>query len=287
MNIYALVGPSGTGKSHQASLLAHRKGVEYIIDDGLLIKGNQVLAGRSAKRETTKMAATKRAIFSDPEHAKQVRDTLVTEKPESILILGISDRMIHQIANTLSIPQPDEIIHIEDIATPKEISQALETRVKQNRHVIPIPTFAIEKDFPGFLLENIRSFFLGKSKSATSLPRALEHTIVRPLYSSLGNYFLSEHVIEQIITHVSGQKKEITRVKKNGIISTANGLVINLEVSLFYGAADSIPTLLSDLQLEMKQTLERLTGFQVLRIDMNVRNLVVQKDTFRAKQEIR
>ena len=37
MEIYALVGPSGTGKSHHATELADELQINYIIDDGLLI----------------------------------------------------------------------------------------------------------------------------------------------------------------------------------------------------------------------------------------------------------
>jgi len=38
MKVIALVGGSGTGKSHKALLIAHKENIEYIIDDGLLIK---------------------------------------------------------------------------------------------------------------------------------------------------------------------------------------------------------------------------------------------------------
>ncbi len=37
MKVYAFVGPSGTGKSYRAQMVANQKGIEYIIDDGLLI----------------------------------------------------------------------------------------------------------------------------------------------------------------------------------------------------------------------------------------------------------
>ena len=39
---YAFVGPSGTGKSYRAQMVASEKGINYIIDDGLLIKDNQI-----------------------------------------------------------------------------------------------------------------------------------------------------------------------------------------------------------------------------------------------------
>ena len=46
MKIYAFVGPSGTGKSYRAQLVASTKHIHYIIDDGFFINENQVLAGK-------------------------------------------------------------------------------------------------------------------------------------------------------------------------------------------------------------------------------------------------
>ena len=65
MRVIALVGKTGTGKSYQCIELAREENIESIIDDGLLISGNKILAGKSAKHETTKMASVKRAIFAN------------------------------------------------------------------------------------------------------------------------------------------------------------------------------------------------------------------------------
>ena len=43
----ALIGKSGTGKSHKALSVAGQNDIEMIIDDGLLIYGNRVVAGTS------------------------------------------------------------------------------------------------------------------------------------------------------------------------------------------------------------------------------------------------
>ena len=45
IKVYAFVGPSGTGKSYRAQMVANENGIKYIIDDGLLIKDNEVIAG--------------------------------------------------------------------------------------------------------------------------------------------------------------------------------------------------------------------------------------------------
>ena len=69
MEVYALVGPSGTGKSHHATDLADELEISFIIDDGLLIHNGRKLAGISAKSESTMVAAVKRAIFLDQNQA--------------------------------------------------------------------------------------------------------------------------------------------------------------------------------------------------------------------------
>lgn len=63
MEVYALVGSSGTGKSFKALEFAYENDIEYIIDDGILIYKNKVLAGISAKQANTTIEAVKRAIF--------------------------------------------------------------------------------------------------------------------------------------------------------------------------------------------------------------------------------
>ena len=51
---YAFVGPSGTGKSYRAQMVASEKNIKFIIDDGLLIMDNKVIAGESAKNHQQK-----------------------------------------------------------------------------------------------------------------------------------------------------------------------------------------------------------------------------------------
>lgn len=276
MKVYALVGHSGTGKSHRAAMIAYREGLEYIIDDGLLIKGNQFLAGRSAKRENTRMGATKRAIFMDPDHAGDVKSKIKEVNVQSILIVGLSERMTKQISERLDIPYPQHIIRIEDIATQMEISKAREIRVKENRHVIPVPTFAIEKEFPGYYIDSIKSFFhghkLSKRPHLHHTGMHMEHSIVRPLYSQLGNYFLTEQVIEQIAVFVTEEEKNVIKAGKSSIYSTANGMILNLELVIRYGSYH-IPTLLLQVQKNVKEKLEYLTGFQIIQLNVTARRL--------------
>jgi hypothetical protein len=280
MDVYALIGPSGTGKSHHSLMIAYQEGIDYIIDDGLLIKGNQILAGRSAKRENTKMAATKRAIFLDGGHASQVKKKIQEENPKSILILGISERMIKKITTRLEIPYPVKIFDIRNIVSEKEIARAQEIRKKENRHAIPIPTFAIEKDFPGFFMDSIRALFKGKVQGPA--PRNLEHSIVRPIYSSLGNYYLHENAIEQIIAFIAEQRKGIARARAIKLHPTGNGMIVHLQVDIQYGAG-FFPRVLEEVQQEIKTGLEFLTGLQIVQVNITARRLIIPE---KKKQKI-
>ena len=69
IKVYAFVGPSGTGKSYRAQMVANENNIRYIIDDGLLIKDNEVIAGESAKKAPTKIETVKGALFLNAQKA--------------------------------------------------------------------------------------------------------------------------------------------------------------------------------------------------------------------------
>lgn len=50
VKVYALIGKAGTGKSFRAKLVAQKYRIELIIDDGLLIRDQKIICGKSAKR---------------------------------------------------------------------------------------------------------------------------------------------------------------------------------------------------------------------------------------------
>ena len=70
---YAFVGPSGTGKSYRAQMVANENDINYIIDDGLLIKNNAVVAGTSAKKAPTKIETVKHALFIDEKEKEEIK----------------------------------------------------------------------------------------------------------------------------------------------------------------------------------------------------------------------
>ena len=64
MKVYALVGRSGTGKSHHSMWVARENNIDYIIDDGLLVSDNKIIAGKSAKRGSRRRSLPFAAPYS-------------------------------------------------------------------------------------------------------------------------------------------------------------------------------------------------------------------------------
>lgn len=128
IKVYAFVGPSGTGKSYRAQMVAGENNINYIIDDGLLINENDVLAGVSAKKAPTRIETVKKAIFLDKQDRENMKQALEKYKPESILILGTSDDMVQKIATNLGMNKPEKTIYINEVATDTEMETAKRIR---------------------------------------------------------------------------------------------------------------------------------------------------------------
>ena len=132
IKVYSFVGPSGTGKSYRAQMVASERNIEFIIDDGLLINNNQVVAGESAKKAPTKIETVKHALFYKEEEKQEITKALKKYKPQSILILGTSDGMVDKIAANLGLPEISERVYITDVATEQEMQTARKIRAKMS-----------------------------------------------------------------------------------------------------------------------------------------------------------
>lgn len=209
IRVYAFVGPSGTGKSYRAQMVAGENNISYIIDDGLLVNENEVVAGESAKKAPTKIETVKHALFIDEKERKKMINAIRKYKPESILILGTSDSMVEKIAENLELPKIEKTVYIQDVATEAEMKTARNIRVTQGKHVIPVPTFEIKKEFSGYILDPLQIF---KSKGSGNKPYISEKSIIRPTFSYLGNFTISDTVFRQIVEYLAKKQDSISKV---------------------------------------------------------------------------
>lgn len=268
MKVYAFVGPSGTGKSYRAQMVAGEKDVHFIIDDGLLIYDNQVIAGNSAKKASTKIETVKKALFLNEEESDEIQTALKKYKAKSILILGTSDDMVKKIASNLKLPEISEIVYIADVATEQEMQTARKIRVTEGKHVIPVPTFEIKKDFSGYLLDPLQIF---KSKGNGEKPYISEKSIIRPTFSYLGNFTISDTVFRQIAEYLANKVPEVYRVLKTRVTSSEAGPIIYMEVEVVYGF--NVPEALKVFKRRAVKEIENLTSMNVAKIDVVAKSI--------------
>lgn len=271
MKVFALVGESGTGKSHKALLIAHQENIDYIIDDGLLIKKDKILAGLSAKKEANKIQAIRRAIFFDKEHAQSVREIIKQEKPKKILILGTSQEMIDKIIHTLELPPVSQVFNIEEISSEKEIQLAQASRSREGTHIIPLPGIEIQRRFPINIVDSLEIFYRKRYINR----RIGERTVVRPPFSYFGKLFISESAILDIIFYNIKDFEEIIRIGKTKININEDGILIQISLTLKYGK--NIPEIIKKIQQNLKRELDYITGINITKIDVLVEDLIIEK----------
>ncbi len=268
IKVYAFVGPSGTGKSYRAQMVAGENNINYIIDDGLLINENDVLAGVSAKKAPTRIETVKKAIFLDKQDRENMKQALEKYKPESILILGTSDDMVQKIATNLGMNKPEKTIYINEVATDTEMETAKRIRTTEGKHVIPVPTFEIKKDFSGYLLDPLQIF---KSKGRGTEPYIAEKSIIRPTFSYLGNFTISDAVFRQITEYISKKTKGIHKIYRTRVESSVSGTNIYIEVSVIYGY--NVVNVLREFKHNVKKEIERLTSMNVQEVSVLAKNI--------------
>jgi len=271
MEVFALIGLSGTGKSHRAVLVAHQCGADLILDDGLLIKDSKIVAGRSAKAASTRIGAVRTAIFSDPQHREEVRRELAQMKPRRLLVLGTSKAMIQRIVRALDLPLPTRYISIDEIATPEEIQQALRTRREQGKHVIPAPTLEVKRRFRGYFIWPLK--FLIKRRDTREPSVYVEKSVVRPTFSSLGRFFIAERVLVALASRAAREVDGVHRVLRTEVHHRPSGLRLRVEMVLQYRWA--LREVLREAQRRVKQVVEYATGLDVEAVDVVAKRLIL------------
>lgn len=269
MRVYTLVGKSGTGKSFHAMELCRKYDIVSIIDDGLFIYKNTVMAGSSAKKSETKIGAVKTALFINDEQTEAVKAQIRVCEPESILILGTSKGMVDKIIERLELPAlPDDSpnrIAIEDITTEAQRRKARQQRDQLGKHVIPAPAPQLKRNFAGYFLDQLR-FFKGKDQELGT-----DRTVVRPSYSYLGEYLISERAIDDIISYTVKSHPAASKA----VYISHNAMPEAYEIFVALKLRHGYPIWVSaaELQKNIKEAVETMTAFNVSKIDIEVRGI--------------
>lgn len=276
MKIYSFTGKSGTGKSYQAIRVAKGNNIPAIIDDGLLIYRNKIVAGASAKKCESRAKALRTALFNYEDQRQDVIKKINNLKLKKLLVLGTSDRMVDIITDALELPRAGKRLYIEDYTSLEERELAADRRNNHGEHVIPAPIGDLKRTFAGYFMNPqklLRTFALDDIHDEAA---NYEKTVVRPQYSYNGNYTISENVIGDIVRIVA--QKYNKKLKVIDYINNGKTASFVVEIDVKVRKAPDLVKCCQDFQADVKKNIEDMTAFSVKRVNINVKELILFRE---------
>lgn len=281
-----LLDHHGTGKSYRAQKIAYDNNIETIIDDGLLIKGSRVIEGVSAKTAKTKVQTVKAALFSTEKEQERIRNSIKKERIKSILILGTSDEMVKRIQENLRLPKIEKTIYIQDVSTKEEMEEAVRIRRTEGKHIVPVPTFEIKKDFSGILLDPFQILKRGKKKDKKKNKKenaGVERSVIRPAFSYFGKYTIKDKVFKDIIRLVCDRIQGITEISTIRIdkAQNSNDVEISMNMEIAYGY--NIEEMAEEMKKQSKKELEYMTSVNISMVNVKIVKIEVDEEKLQEK----
>ncbi|MGI5057795.1 hypothetical protein HRO25_01020 [Treponema pectinovorum] len=290
IQVFAFYGPSGTGKSFRAKLVAQKFHIKAIIDDGLLIYEDNILAGHSAKLEDSYMGAVRVALFDDKEHRDSVALEIQKKQIKKILLLGTSEKMINKIAMRLQLPLPQKYVKIEDIATKDQIEAARISRQIEGKHVIPVRAYEVRGagSYSRIFISKVKvrlakkKFFKRFFKNANDNPdinsKLFEKSVVRPSFSVIERKNVSQAYLARLCLLCVQNFNKTIKIKSLKIKPQKSGYKFYITIDVPFGEP------LSDLSNELNQyvikSIEKISGILIEDIAITVDKVLIPDDIF-------
>jgi len=157
---------------------------------------------------------------------------------------------------------------------PEEIKKALRMRKIEGMHVIPAPTLEVQSRFLGALIEPLH-IILPHHKETASPQLWTEQSMVRPTFTTLGKFYITETALKQIITYVINSSHLFGPIHNIAILDISKqkgNVVFKIELSGIYGTPLHLRTKI--LQKLIKKEVEYATNLNVQAVNIKIKNLV-------------
>ena len=266
MDVTAIYGASGTGKSSSALAFAYEKGKEAIIDVGLLIYKGKIIAGISAKFEKNTLTAVKRAIFANEDHAQKVQEKIEEMQFNSILIIGTSIKMVNRIAERLCIAPINNYVKIESIRSEEEIRLAKYIREIKGKHTMPLPPSEVEQNFFKRMIQKGRDIFSSKREKIG------ETTLVTPDFHPQ-TIFVDSKVYEQVIKYVVTNHYVIKQVHRISFRFTDYLPILLVEVTIKAPVTYNVWEEMNTTQREIQHAFKQMFHLKLTTIHLKIKSV--------------
>jgi hypothetical protein len=262
IDVVAFVGAAGTGKSQRASQVARQYGVDFVIDDGLVVAKGQIMAGKSAKSEKNLVRAIRRALFQYAPHRAEVAAFLASRAPCKVMVIATSDSMMNKIVAALGLPYPHRVVDITEVASNEEIANALKERREKKQHVVPVSRTQIQRNFAGKFVSQLKDLFKSKDRQDV-------RTVVKPPFSFDGHVTIEEEAILEMIRRLIVIGDHIHQVKELNLVPEGDAITINMVVDVKLNGKSAL-YLARLLQKKLSLGLSFFTGMEVKKVNIRI-----------------
>ncbi len=131
----------------------------------------------------------------------------------------------------------------------------------------------LKKIFHGYLLDPLQIF---KSKGKGQQPYISEKSIIRPTFSYMGKFTISDLVFRQILEYLAQKTPAIHKVLKTRVENYGEGAKIYMEVSIVYGF--NVVDGLNNFKEKSKKEIETLTAMNVTKLEVVAKNIYVPQE---------
>lgn len=266
IEVIAFIGAAGTGKSQRASQVARLHGVDFVIDDGLIVSKGQIMAGKSAKSEKNMVRAIRRALFQYAPHRQEAISFLTSRIPCKIMIIATSYSMMEKIVSALNLPAPQKVVDITEVASKEEISNALKERREKKQHVVPVSRAQIQRNFAGKLVSQLKSLFKSKDR--------YDRTVVKPPFSFDGQVTIETEAILEITRRLLVIGDHIHQVRELHLVPEGDAISIDLVVDVKLNGKSAL-YLARLLQKKLSKGLSFFTGIEVNKVNVRINEVLL------------
>lgn len=268
IEVMAFVGAAGTGKSQRASQVARQYGIDFVIDDGLVVSKGQIMAGKSAKSEKNLVRAIRRALFENGAHRAEVAAFLASRAPCRVMVLATSIPMMERIVKKLNLNTPAKIVDITEVASNEEIHNALKERREKKQHVVPVSRTQIQRNFAGKLVSQLKDLFKGRERQEDG------RTVVKPPFSFEGRVIIEEEAIVAMIRRLAVMGNHVHQVRELNLIPDGDVLNVNLVVDIKLDGRNALH-LARQLQKKLSVGLSFFTGMEVKKVNIRINEVIL------------
>ena len=267
IEVIAFIGAAGTGKSQRASQVAYQYGVDFIIDDGLIVSRGQIMAGKSAKAEKNLVRAIRRALFQYAPHRLEAASFLASRAPCRVMVIATSNLMMEKIVTALNLPLPLKLVDITEVASHEEIVNALKERREKKQHVVPVSRTQIQRNFAGKFVSQLKDFFKSKDKQDA-------RTVVQPPFSFGGQVTIETEAILEMTRRLIAIKDHIHQVHELTLVPEGDAISVNLAVDVKLSGKSAL-YLARLLQKKISRGLSFYTGMEVKKVNININEVLL------------